>query len=506
MARGVGNSAQDSAMSRGQRLIVWLVALVPFTVLVAWHWSLLPLLNAGDYAQYILHAKALLAGRGYTDTGYLYTPRNPIIGPSAYPPGLPLTLVPVIWLFGVNMAALKALSAVTCAIFAVLAGLYFGRTRGVLAGAGVVMLVSTALELEYATNTVLSDAGFGALVWMTLVIADRPGTWTRSRIALLVGSVMLAISYRIVGVVLVPTLAIFALFNRRRLGLGPWIAFGVLAACCLIALALFRNDFQFVVFGLRNLQEFAVRVRGTFSVFPLALANLLLYPFGSDRANDIYHYVFMFPTAAGALTWLFASYRSMLGIFTVLYTLMLLVSPVSDGRYLWPLYPLMAFGLFEGLGLIARAFRDRLPGVRRGVPELAIVTVVVILASARGIVAPKPATLLERDDVKQIFSTLAAWNRSTPVRAVFPNPRVLTLTTGIPAMAHFDAPTDEYLAELTQNGITHVVDSAIELAPAYLEEAFRAVLREHPEAFEQLLTAGAFTVYAFHSPAVRRGP
>ncbi|MFN8580271.1 MAG: hypothetical protein U0163_04745 [Gemmatimonadaceae bacterium] len=52
----------------------YLAALVPFIALAVHQWNFLPRLSDGDYAQYILHAKALAEGRRYTDTGYIFTP------------------------------------------------------------------------------------------------------------------------------------------------------------------------------------------------------------------------------------------------------------------------------------------------------------------------------------------------------------------------------------------------------------------------------------------------
>src|SRR5258705_3396294 len=67
------------------------LALLPFLFL-----ALLDLrapidLSIGDQAQYLLHARAILAGRGYTDDGYITSPRV-VISPKAYPPGLPLVI------------------------------------------------------------------------------------------------------------------------------------------------------------------------------------------------------------------------------------------------------------------------------------------------------------------------------------------------------------------------------------------------------------------------------
>ncbi|HEV2672560.1 MAG TPA: hypothetical protein VGU74_15810, partial [Gemmatimonadales bacterium] len=49
-----------------------------------------------DFAQYILHARNIAAGVPYTQTGYIYNPDNPEVGPRAYPPGFPVLLVPVV--------------------------------------------------------------------------------------------------------------------------------------------------------------------------------------------------------------------------------------------------------------------------------------------------------------------------------------------------------------------------------------------------------------------------
>jgi len=40
----------------------------------------------GDFSMYIHHAKNIAEGKSYQDTGYLYNPLNPSIGPKTYPP------------------------------------------------------------------------------------------------------------------------------------------------------------------------------------------------------------------------------------------------------------------------------------------------------------------------------------------------------------------------------------------------------------------------------------
>ena len=78
------------------------LSVLPFVILAALHWSYAPLITAGDYAQYLLHADALAHGRAYADIGYIYSPLAPFIGPRVQPPGLPLTILPIVAVGGVS--------------------------------------------------------------------------------------------------------------------------------------------------------------------------------------------------------------------------------------------------------------------------------------------------------------------------------------------------------------------------------------------------------------------
>ncbi|MFN8583375.1 MAG: hypothetical protein U0163_20660 [Gemmatimonadaceae bacterium] len=44
-------------------------------------WSWPPPPDARDYAQYFLHARALLEGRPYAETGYIFHPAAWVVGP-----------------------------------------------------------------------------------------------------------------------------------------------------------------------------------------------------------------------------------------------------------------------------------------------------------------------------------------------------------------------------------------------------------------------------------------
>jgi hypothetical protein len=75
----------------------WLIAaaLLPFAAIVLARWSQPPAATDGDYAHYLLHAKAIAESRPYTDIGYIYTRMN-LVGPELQPPGWPLVLAPFV--------------------------------------------------------------------------------------------------------------------------------------------------------------------------------------------------------------------------------------------------------------------------------------------------------------------------------------------------------------------------------------------------------------------------
>ena len=60
-----------------------------------------------DFAQYIHHAKNISMCKPYGDTGYVYNPANPVVGPLAYPPVFPLSLSLTYRVFGLNLSAFK---------------------------------------------------------------------------------------------------------------------------------------------------------------------------------------------------------------------------------------------------------------------------------------------------------------------------------------------------------------------------------------------------------------
>ena len=101
-----------------------------------------------DFSMYIHHAQNIAHGKSYVETGYIYNPLNPAVGPRAYPPGFPLLLAPVVKLFGLDLWPLKV----------VVVGFFVGSLLA------IVLLFRSALPPAHLAALVLV-MGFNPFFW-----------------------------------------------------------------------------------------------------------------------------------------------------------------------------------------------------------------------------------------------------------------------------------------------------------------------------------------------------
>ena len=482
------------ASQRWSRGVAFLIAIIPFVLLSLAHWHLAPLLVRGDYAQYVLHARAILEGRPYGDTGYLYSQLAPFVGPPLQPPGLPLTLVPVVWAFGINDTAFRLVMVLSGIAFLLLATIGLARTEGWLRAGCAAALTGIALERAYATNVPLSDIGFCALVWAVVVVADRPGRWTLWRGVVVSVLIAAALGYRTAGAPLLPAIFVYGLWRRRTVGPVPlavacgWIVIGVvvlLATPLGAAVMRFAADARGVsIQGLR----FAIQTYAIASLHPL------LYPFPDGIANLVYHVATAPLAAFGCWQWARENRHSFLFTVTVAFALFLLLAPAFQERYLWPLFPIIAAGLIRALVVIATRVRSADPRVIEqrtcmGLLAIAVCTVVTIVR------APRPATLDDAPEFLDVFAWLKRANADSAIRVAIVNPRVLTLRTGIPAMAvSIHGSIDARFQELVKQRITFVVEGDPGYAATEMK-LLQATRSAFPQAFVPVYRNAKYTVY-----------
>jgi len=182
-----------------------------------------------DDAWYVLLAKALASGAGYT----LINSPSPGILP-LYPPGFPALLSLVFRLapqFPENVAWLKAVSVVAMLGVGAVTVRYFTRERGLSLAASAGLALATVLHPGFvflATSTVMSECAFALLQWLTVVAVERTVRRGGSGAAAMSGALAsLAFLTRTVGVA-VPVAAFAYLVKERRARAAA--VFGVLVA------------------------------------------------------------------------------------------------------------------------------------------------------------------------------------------------------------------------------------------------------------------------------------
>ncbi|MBL8962355.1 MAG: hypothetical protein JNJ98_21010 [Gemmatimonadetes bacterium] len=477
---------------RSPRTWEWALALMPFLALVLVHWNDLPSRQAGDYAQYLLHAKALAEGRPYDATGYIYTPYAALISPRVQPPGWPLILTPVVSVFGLGLLVPKIL--VTVAGLLMLAFVMRRMSRDddptllalAIGGSGL------ALETTYATNSPLSDLPFCAMLWGIVLLADSPRALTWGRTALIAALTVYAVATRIAGVAVFPALLLLA-WRRprdRRVLLALVAAFVVAGVVGIFVVGPDKVPFMSQMF--RSPEVMWGRITAFGDKYRLPFFEATMYPFPWDLANDGYHLLAMAMVPFGALAFLKRYGQSFLGCLVATYALMILLAPVADARYLWPFWPVLLYWVVAGL----RSLVSRLPRVAPHATRLALVLGMVVLAGGftRGVRTPSPDGLLTDPDVRALFSWVRDHPEKASLRLMFVRARVLTLATGVPAMGVFQAPDSVIVSELRRTRITHVVVGDARTGHAGAA-ALKAAVTAMPSVFTREYANASFVVY-----------
>jgi hypothetical protein len=473
-----------------------MLAVLPFAVLAWAHWSDAPSILASDYAQYLLHAKAIAEGRAYGDVGYIFTEYNPLIGPRVQPPGWPLILAPFVAVFGTALLVPKILVTLATCAFLCVAALRISRDDSRAVAMLSAAICGVALESDFAINTPLSDLPFAAFLWGLILFVDSeaPLSWRRASIVWLAG--ILVMSVRVLGVALVPGLFLLAILRRRdRAQLlaiaSAWVAVGLIL---LLAVGVDQIPFLGMVVRapIKMLPQMSDVMRYRYSLF-----QSLMYPMPWDRANDAYHLVAPLLVVPGLVEFARRFGRSAAGCVAVSIIGVLSVAPVSDGRYLWAIWPILAYSFVAG----ARFWVERMtiPIARR--PRLLTGAVGFLIVSAVLTAFGKPSYPSFADN--RGFVGVVEWvrteSRVAPLRVAFFSPRVLTLETGVPAMPWFAGSPEVTVAELREARITHVILGEFGVAGRALR-SMEGTIRSRPTAFELVHSDEHFSVYRFIAP------
>ena len=472
---------------------VWfLLALLPFAVMAIVHWSWSPAAWSGDYAQYLSHARALVEGRAYGDIGYIYNPAAWTIGPPAYPPGLPLTLAPLVAAVGVDSIVFRLFSLGCVVLFAWFVYQRLSRDVGPYVAAAGAGFTALAIELQLGTLVPLSDLPFAAVLWGLVLVVDHDERWSWRRVAGVTALGFALLSYRVAGVAIVPALGLYGLLRWRRdsgRSLVPVVAWGSAGLLAVVA-GYLRNPYADGVDAVNT--TLGTQLGIIRSNYRLMLFEAELYPFGLDRWDDIYHLVASLLVVVGGLLLMWRLRRSFLLLLVLSYGAMLALAPVADLRYGWPMFPLVGASLALCLQLLlTRQFRSER---RSGRIVLAVCAAIAVGAVNNGLAAGPPFSITGTRDADEVYAWLSARQREAPMRLMFYNPRVVTLETRVPAMGLTSRNTPGQLVAIDENRISHLMTLPDSLSECLQRQA-NQLPAQFPDRFTLAYSNPTFRVY-----------
>jgi hypothetical protein len=369
-----------------------------------------------------MHAQALAEGRSYSDIGYIYSRFRYGLGPQSAPPGLPLTLAAVYKLFGPNLVAMRVVLLCFATAFVLLAGLYFARQRDLLVGIGVAVLCGLSPGIAHGSTQLLTDLPCAALLWAVIYLMDLPGRFNAPRLLAITILGAFAMAFRLPGAVLFPALSLFTVLRYRDHGLRPLIPVlaWVLGVAALTAVAPLGR-FAVIRFGRVLEWDQAQMIANLRAYLPVVIESHL-HPFRSPRANDLFHAFTGVIMAVGLIAWMRTAFNRFGAIFAAVYAGLLVVLPIQQGRYLWPLFPFFVFGLLNGVRVIVLRIWPSFPQ-RASAAALAFAAVLATPAVINASNEPRRGDLLAVPEVKELVRELEKDEAAGPVRVVFYKPR-----------------------------------------------------------------------------------
>lgn len=304
-----------------------------------------------DFAMYISHARNIVEGRPYAQTGYLFNAASPV-SPRMYPPVFPLLLAPVVKISGLNLQPMKIEQVVFFVLALTAVYLFWQEDLGPKYALAVIAILGFSPHFWAAKDNVLSDLPFILFFYTAGILVRRaprngPNWW---RWAILIGVVLyLAIGTRTAGVALVAGLLLYDAVKQRTLARLTVVA---LLTCALLVLV----QSGFIGFGFNNYD-------GHFHATLHTVANhLISYPrtlagFWVASTRNLYSFCLLGIVAILTVTGAFFRYKqgfSIVEAFLVPYFALAILWPFSPGiRIVFPFLPWIVFLAIFGFRKIA---------------------------------------------------------------------------------------------------------------------------------------------------------
>ena len=393
-----------------------------------------------DFAMYIHEAKNLAEHTPLSQTGYIYNPQRPMVGPKLYPPVFPALLVPAYWIGRPdNLRPMKLEMTVflVATLFVLWKGL--GRDLSPFQRAAMLAIIGfNPLFWDYK-DYVMSDVPFTFLLYLTLATAEKVrtdsasasdrgnllksgGLWSLLGLAALI---YLCYGTRTIAITVIATLALIGVLYWKRGGRRLLAAASLGLVLCMAQAKFLGTDASYLDQLKLPLPALVHDVLANIREYWWTLAIFWDNPY--SRACRLIILVIVSALALlGYLHRLRNAPRSY-ELFFPLYLATVLLWPTPDGfRYLMPILPLYVSYFLEGAEMVVASMRVK----RRSMilaPLLALIFVSYVAEYTRADFGPFREGITKKETV-ELFSFVKANTRATDI-FIFAKPRALSLYT-----------------------------------------------------------------------------
>lgn len=450
-----------------------------------------------DFGMYIHHARNMVEGKSYEDTGYVFNARR-IIGPKTYPPIFPLILAPIYWGWGINLTAMKveAILIFLLSLFAIY--LSFKNDLHWPFLTGLIAVIGLNPQFWQFKDRIASDFLFLLFLYLSFYFvheAERPNRPRRSQIlyAVLISlSIFLACGTRSIGLILIPCLFIYYIFKSKKLGLAG------IFTLLLTPVVIYLQESYSQIFSAYT-GHFGINQTDVV----LAYSKELIQYFSEFWINGYSKAfrLFLSATLIGlAIIGYVARVRkkglTCFELFLLLYLPPFVLLPISLAlRFLIPIIPLMIFYSFFGIQVISQLARQRQQRVEK---MMGIAVVIAILGSYAGQYTQVEygpfQNGITKNEAQQLFEYVRQEIGENEV-VIFRKPRVLSLFTGRAAAVWHNSTEDEELWNFfRQINASYLIVGPENVEP-YDQAFIRAFVDRNPARFQQTFANADFQVY-----------
>ena len=296
-----------------------------------------------DFSIYIHHAKNIVKGIQYSNTGYIVNPFNSAI-PGTYPPVFPFLLAPLYALFGLSFVAMK--TEVIILFILALFTIYL-TFRNTLPFQSLLLLIATISFNYYFLNfsaNILSDLPFMFFLYLALFIIEKSYHFEKLKIwqNILYGFLIyLAYGTRSVGILILFSLVVLDIIKFKKITKSS-----TQIMIFFITLALLQHVFLYRDYSVIDKNLLSPKLISS-NIVNYATSFFFFWYNGYSKVLHIFVFCLFSILSIIGFVVRIKERLTILEIFFVLYIISLIILPGYDPiRYILPIVPLYLFFAF----------------------------------------------------------------------------------------------------------------------------------------------------------------